>query len=736
MTGRPVRPLRWHLNALLLATILPLTLAVMVAGWLVVEGFRGAYSRQMTATTRAVATAVDAEIGALASAAMVLARAAEAVGHDSGRFAAVARGASAQLGVWSFLHGPPPAMPRLFDSRVTQDNAAALNFAPQTNAVERVYATGEMQVTGLVFSRIAQRHVAAVVVPAYRDGGVTAAIGVGLDPARLSRVLAAQSLGAGAYVQVSDHNGHVIARSSALEAHVGETLPDWLRAATRRDAGILIQPDQSPGEVIALAPLSRAAGWHVMLVEPVASYHAAWLRPLLWLLGSSCLAVALALLAARLLQRRLVAPLAGLAQRAADIAAGQPVARVPASSVAEVEAVSHMVTAAEAALQAEVEAQQAERELLQSVLDCTPDGVFVRDREGHFVMVNAAGAAILQRRVEDVVGGTEAALLPPEPATLAADRRRIVLATGSPTVAEFSLGEGDATRQFVSTCAPWRGNDGSLRGIVSIVRDITEGRHNEARLQQMETKLQQVVRRDTLGALASGMAHELNQPLTAATNYLGAARRMLERPPQDLTNATLATIRDAVARASEQMLRGGEIIRRLREFVSRGDVSLRPEPVAALVTEAVRLAFAARPQDRHLLLLDMTHDAGQVLADRVQIQQVLLNLMRNALEAMQDIASPLLCLRVRRKQGSAGSEIEIEVEDSGPGLPPEVRSRLFQPFVTTKTQGTGIGLALCRQIVEAHGGVIGARDREGGGTIFSVTLPEAEPRENEAEHAE
>jgi len=185
------------------------------------------------------------------------------------------------------------------------------------------------------------------------------------------------------------------------------------------------------------------------------------------------------------------------------------------------------------------------------------------------------------------------------------------------------------------------------------------------------------------------------------------------------TDEESALIRDAMERAAEQSLRAGEIIRRLRDFVARGESERRVENIAKLVEEASALALvgakdqAIRVQFRFDPLVELT------LADKIQIQQVLLNLMRNAVEAMQDSAKRELLLAVAPADNDM---VRITVADTGSGISPDVASQLFQPFITTKQQGMGVGLSICRTIVESHGGQIWAEPNPGGGTVFHFTL--------------
>jgi two-component system sensor kinase FixL len=178
-------------------------------------------------------------------------------------------------------------------------------------------------------------------------------------------------------------------------------------------------------------------------------------------------------------------------------------------------------------------------------------------------------------------------------------------------------------------------------------------------------------------------------------------------------------LRDAVNEAGEQALRAGQVIRHLREFVARGESERHVENLPKLIEEASALSLVGAKEQGVRVVFHFDPDANYVLADRIQVQQVLLNLIRNAMEAMQE--SPRRELKIATAVVDDG-HVELIVEDTGPGLAPEVAAQLFQPFVTTKKHGMGVGLSICRTIVEAHGGKIWAESKQGEGTKFYFTL--------------
>ena len=249
---------------------------------------------------------------------------------------------------------------------------------------------------------------------------------------------------------------------------------------------------------------------------------------------------------------------------------------------------------------------------------------------------------------------------------------------------------------------------------------IREGRDREladARLQEVRQELFHAARLSAAGQMAAALAHELSQPLTAAANSVAAARRLLAKGGEGIVTAS-----EVMGEAGEQILRAGQIMRRLREFVSRGETEKRVERVSTMVEEARALALKGPGALGVQVRLHFEPNARDVLVDRIQIQQVLVNLMRNAIEAMDasrrrqlDVATSLRDERM----------VEIAVTDTGPGLSDDIAARLFEPFVSTKRNGMGLGLSICRSIVEVHGGRLQCKANPGGGMIFHFTVPSA-----------
>jgi two-component system sensor kinase FixL len=257
------------------------------------------------------------------------------------------------------------------------------------------------------------------------------------------------------------------------------------------------------------------------------------------------------------------------------------------------------------------------------------------------------------------------------------------------------------------------------RMFAGFVKDVSARQLSEQRLQELQAELVHVARLSAMGEMASALAHELNQPLTAIINYAQTTRGLLERHPDERTAGLASLLEKTVQQAS----RAGQIIRHLRQFIAKGETDRALEDVNAVVEEASALALIGTAGKGIATRRVLEKGLPPVLVDRIQIHQVITNLIRNSVDALEEVERREIVISSRR---AASGTIEIAVADTGPGLAPEVAQRLFQPFVTTKPGGLGIGLSICRSIVDGHGGRLWASDNPGGGTIFHVRLPTAE----------
>jgi two-component system sensor kinase FixL len=371
------------------------------------------------------------------------------------------------------------------------------------------------------------------------------------------------------------------------------------------------------------------------------------------------------------------------------------------------------------------EQRQADEELrareahLRSILETVPDAMVVIDEQARIKSFSAA--AVRQFGYSEAeLRGRNVSLLMPEPYRsqhdaymgryLSTGERRII------GIGRVVVGLRKDGSTFPMELAVGEMRSGGELYFTGFIRDLTERRRTETRLQELQSELVHMSRFTALGEMASTLAHEINQPLTAIASYLKGCRRLLGR----MEGPEVPLLSDAVNQAAEQALRAGQVIRHLREFVTRGEGERHIEGLPKLVEEASALALVGAREKGVHVTFSLDPAAPLVLAARIQVQQVLLNLIRNAIEAMQD--APRRELVIATRALPAERLVEVRVSDTGTGLSPEIVTQLFQPFVTTKANGMGVGLSICRTIVEAHGGRISAGPGSGCGTEFRFTL--------------
>lgn len=355
---------------------------------------------------------------------------------------------------------------------------------------------------------------------------------------------------------------------------------------------------------------------------------------------------------------------------------------------------------------------------LTLVLNTVPDATVVIDAVGTIISFNAAAVRQFGYSEDEVVG-QNVRMLMPQPYRrehdgymqryLKTGERRII---GVDRVVVGSRKDGST---FPMKLAVGEMRSGDKLFFTGFIRDLTEREESEARLQEVQTELARLARLNELGEMASTLAHELNQPLSTIANYSQGAIRLLQRAP----DTPIDRLSEAMTQIAAQSLRAGQIIRHLREFVMHGETEETVEDIRKLVEEAGALALVGSREQGVRTVFDFAAGADHVLADRVQIQQVLTNLMRNALEAMRKSDRRQLDVRAFRSD----KQVVVEVSDTGPGISSEVADRLFKPFVTTKSGGMGIGLSISKRIIEAHGGTISVEQNVHGGATFRFTLP-------------
>ena len=358
---------------------------------------------------------------------------------------------------------------------------------------------------------------------------------------------------------------------------------------------------------------------------------------------------------------------------------------------------------------------------LRSILDAVPDATVVIDENGVIQSFSAAAERLFGYR-ESGVMGHNVSMLMPTPFRDEHDRYIArYLATGEKRIIGIDrvvTGQRQDGSTFPMKLEVGEMKSGERRFFTGFIRDLTERQETEHQLQELQTELARLSRLTAMGEMASTLAHEINQPLSAISNYLQGCNRLLE----PVKHPNVPKIRDALAETTKQTLRAGNIIRQLREFVARGETEKHPENINKLVEEASALALVGAKEEGVKTLFRFDIRIAPVLVEKIQIQQVLLNLMRNAIEAMQGCDRKELLVATT---ASGKDMVEVSVADTGSGLSEEITERLFQPFVTTKPAGMGVGLSISKRIIEAHGGEMWAEPNPGGGTVFRFTLQSA-----------
>ena len=358
---------------------------------------------------------------------------------------------------------------------------------------------------------------------------------------------------------------------------------------------------------------------------------------------------------------------------------------------------------------------------LRSILATVPDAMIVVDAAGVIASFSAAAERLFGYSGEEVVGRNLDMLVPTNDRLRSADQVSRHLVDGDDHVVSFArsaTGLRHDGSTFPMELAVGETVSGGQRLFTAFIDDLTERRSTERRVRALQAELIEVTRLSAMGSLASTLAHELNQPLTAISNYLEATHELLDRP----TPETIAQVRQALDEATIQSLRAGQIVRSLRESIGRGEVEKRVESLRAVIGEAMAWSGTDAHGCDQRVMLELDDRTDAVLVARVQIQQVVVNLIANAVQAMADRSIRELAIYTAAEGDDL---VRVTVADTGSGLAADMADRLFQAFATTKAKGLGLGLSICRTIVEEHGGRIWASPRDGGGTAFHFTLMRA-----------
>jgi two-component system sensor kinase FixL len=356
--------------------------------------------------------------------------------------------------------------------------------------------------------------------------------------------------------------------------------------------------------------------------------------------------------------------------------------------------------------------------LLAAIVTASDDAIISKTLDGIVTSWNRAAELIFGYTAEEMIGKPIVKLADPaNPQEMAVILAR--LRTGE-RVDHYETTRRHKDGRIIDislTVSPIRDASGEIIGASKIVRDLTERRDAERRMRQLEAELSHVSRLTEMGQMAAAIAHEVNQPLTAATTYLAVIQMLLDGNAGKLPADRLPGL---VQNVSAQITRAVDIMRRLRGFGKKDAPERRSENIVRVIEEAVQFAMTGTRDSGVKIELRSSPEVPSVRLDRLQIQQVIINLVRNAIQAMQSSTRRELTIIADQLDRAL---VAVQVIDTGPGIAPEIAARLFRPFVTTKAEGMGIGLSICRTIIEGHGGELVAQPNPEGGTIFRFTLP-------------
>lgn len=374
---------------------------------------------------------------------------------------------------------------------------------------------------------------------------------------------------------------------------------------------------------------------------------------------------------------------------------------------------------------------------LQALLDAAVDGIVMIDSHGIIMTFNGAAERLFGYRAADVIGQRVDILMPEPHRSQHGAYIERYLASGDPHV--IGVGREVLARRANGETFPIALSVGEARNgdgvrFVGIIRDLSSQRAAEVHARSIEARLAHVDRFSLMGEMAAGIAHEINQPLTAIATYAQSARRLLEsgEPKPEL-------LIDICGKIDAQALRAGRVIENLRRFIRKQDVRTEVVDINTVVHDIMNLVHADAHADGIRVTTKYGENLSGVRCNATQLQQVLLNLTKNAVDAMRSASRKGAGISITTEAGAEGG-VRISVADGGPGVSPRLGEHIFHPFVTTKRDGLGVGLAISRSIVQSCGGRLSYGDNPTGGAIFTIELPAAqqedsdEERVNEREH--
>lgn len=589
-----------------------------------------------------------------------------------------------------------------------------------TPLLERIQATGRPGVSNLFPAPVGGQLIYTIGVPIRRGGAIAMSLNATASPAQLAGLLAERKLPDSWRAAILDGSGRIAARSHDIARFAGRpTTPALLRQLELADEGGFESTTLDGIPVYTVFSRSPHSRWSVALGIPLDELTAGLRRSLAWLIVATLGALAAGLALAWRIGGGIARSVQALAGPAAAVASGE-VPVIPPLALREANELGLALQQAAATVRtAQAERRESEQQLALAA-EAARLGVWVRDLARGRIWVSASWRELFGFRPNEAVS-VEALLQRVHPDDSAAVRRVLEQADrGGRYEIEYrvELPQG-GLRWVASRGSSEAGSDGAPQLVRGVALDITQRKLAELEMQQKQREVTHLARVATLGELSGALAHELNQPLTAILSNAQAAQRFLAQPSPDLGEVD-AILADIVAEDQ----RAGEIIRRLRRLFDKREAPLQPVEVNQLVIEVLRLL--RNDLLSHGVALSTVLGAGgaRVLADSVQLQQVLVNLLVNACDAMAAPGPGGKAIGVRTALDDDGW-VRISVADCGSGIPNAALEQVFEPFYTTKDSGMGLGLSICRSIVAAHGGQLWAENNPDRGASFHVRLPPA-----------
>ncbi len=708
---------RSGLRAYLLALTAAIMLPLLTLAWLEAQDAIGARQSeaqvQMRLLLEDTTHGLEQGLAAMTATATVLARSPSLTNSDLASLRQQADDVASVRGVDVVLRDPMGQ--QLLATRVPRD-APLPTLPPEDRDARAAVNAGQTYVSDVYSSGMTHPFLTRIAVPATFGGTPGYSIEVAFAPEIVAGWLNTGGMPKDWVVMVVGRNGLIVTHSGNAMDYVGRGTAlnvlgpsDGLRGPWQGFA--------NNGEPLTGVYTRLAMGWIVAVGAPNQLLARPMRVAMLWLAGTALVLTLTGLTAATLLGRRIDGSVARLEAFARALADGS-MQRPGPLPVRDLDFVQDALWAAgcdiaerrvtESKLLADV---QHGRDLLQAVVDGSDDLIFAQDTQHRLVLVNQATAALcgvasgkdaVGRHLDELIPrGSWSGIAPPDS-----------FDPGGMSTSRALNADG---RMFDVSHSPLRDRNARRVGTISIARDVTQRVAAEARLGRLQSDLARAGRLSAVAAMGAGLAHELHQPLSAAANFLAVAMLRLGglagAPPP-----AVAAVKEAMEETSAQVLRTGEIVQRLRRFIGETDMDVTL--LAPLVREAAEAAWRQAGPARGKLTLQL-HETIEALVDRVSIQQVVSNIVRNAAEAIGEQGDVWVVL-----EPVADGSACVSVLDTGPGIDPATAEQLFDVFAGSGKQGgLGVGLAICRTIVAAHGGWITAANHEQGGAAFAFTLP-------------